>query len=88
MPEWAVGDNRRAILLAPGDDLVLDRPFLEIVEDLVARDVAWTGDMKRLIEIWNVEVADAPCEDLARPDELLEARERLLSGMPPRQCSR
>ena len=65
------------MLLAPGDDLVLDRPFLEIVEDMVARDVAWTGDMKRLIEIWNVEVADAPCEDLARSDELLEARERL-----------
>jgi hypothetical protein len=63
--ERAVGDDRRIVTFAPRDDFMLDRPFLEMVEDLVAGDLARTGEIKRLIEIGNVEVADAPGEDLA-----------------------
>ena len=60
MPERAVGDDRRAVPFAPWDDLVLDRAFLEIVEDLVACDPARTGDVESIIEIRNVEIAYTP----------------------------
>ena len=60
MPERAVGDDRQAVPFAPGDDLVLDRAFLQMVEDLVACDPARTGDVQSIIEIGNVEIAYTP----------------------------
>ena len=45
---------------------MLDRAFLQMVEDLIAGDAPGPAIAQRLVEIVGVEVADAPGADLAR----------------------
>src|SRR6266478_3836643 len=78
MPERAVADDGDAVPLAPGNHGVLDRPLLQMVENLVARDAAFAGDAHGLLEVGYVEVAHAPRANLALALKPLEARDRLL----------
>ena len=57
--EGAIADDGHVPLLTPRDHGVLDRPLLEVVEDLITGDVAVTGDRPRLFEVGHVEVAHA-----------------------------
>src|ERR1041385_9152997 len=75
--ERAVRDDGNPVLLAPRDHAVLDRALVEVVEDLVARDLAGAGNRERLVEVVVVEVRHAPRADLALGDELVERAERL-----------
>ena len=61
---------------------MLDRAFLQMVEDLVACNSVRTCDVQRIIEIGNVEIAHTPGEDLARTDKLLEAGESFAQWDP------
>jgi len=60
MTEGTVGDDGDVMLLAPGDDAVLDGAFAQMVKHLVAGDLAAPGDRKRFGEILFVEIADPP----------------------------
>src|SRR5262249_33322390 len=82
--ERAVADHGDPALAAPGHERMLDRPFLEVVEDLVARDPTRPGDRDRALHPVDVEVADAPGACLPARDELLEGGDRLLQRMPAR----
>jgi hypothetical protein len=75
--EGRVAHHRDAVLLAPGQHGVLDGPLVQVVEDLIARDPVRPRDGEGAVEILDVEVADAPGQDLARPAQVLEARDRL-----------
>ena len=44
MAEGTVGNHGDAVLFAPGDHTVLDRALLQMVENLVAREVAIAGN--------------------------------------------
>ena len=85
--ERTVGDDRDAVLLAPGEHGVLDGAFLEMVEDLVAGDAARAGDPQGLLEVGIIEIAHAPGQDLPFAPKLLEGRECLLQRVvtPPVQ---
>ena len=88
MAERAVGDDRDAVLLAPGDHGVLDGALLEMVEDLVAGDAALRRRSRRASSRSGIiEIAHAPGEDLPFAPKLLEGRERLLQRVvtPPVQ---
>ena len=76
--EGAVGDDGDVVLLAPGDDRMLDGALLEMIEHLVAGDLALADDVERLVEIVGVEIADAPGQDLAGLLQLLEGGEGVL----------
>ena len=56
---------------------MLDCPLAQVVEHLVAGDSAGAGDAQRLVEIGDIEIADAPGQDLALGLELFEGGERL-----------
>src|SRR5213594_3448073 len=82
--EGAVGDDGHPVALAPREDRVLDRPLLEVVEDLVARDAIGPGERQGPLELARVEVADAVVADLSVAHEPLEARDRLLERVAAR----
>src|SRR4051794_18169756 len=63
LTEGTIADEGHAVLLAPGEDGMLYRPLLEVVEHLVA-DQTFTGDRTCFLEIVDIEIADAPGEDL------------------------
>ena len=88
MAERTVGDDRDAVLLAPGEHGVLDGAFLEMVEDLVAGDAACAGDPQGLLEVRNIEIAHAPGQDLPFAPKLLEGANVSSKRMSPRQCKR
>ena len=68
---------------------MLDRAFLQMIEHLVAGDLALAGDRQHLVEIVGIEIADAPAADFAGADQLLERRDRFRQRIRlPRQCSR
>src|SRR5690349_8016414 len=54
--ERTVRDDGNAVLLAPRNDAVLDRPVLQMIEDLVTCDRAVSDETARLLEIVRVEV--------------------------------
>jgi len=60
---------------------MLDRTLLQVVQHLIARRVPRTRDRRDLFEIRNVEVAHAPGQDLAGPDQCVEGLDRFLQGM-------
>jgi hypothetical protein len=60
---------------------VLDPALLEVIEDLVAGDLTVAGNRARRLELMDVEVADAPRQDLARLLKLLEGGDRVLERM-------
>src|SRR5262245_20020316 len=57
--EGAVTHHSDAVLLARGDDTVLDGALAEMVEDLVAGDAPTSGRTDRLLQALLIEVADA-----------------------------
>ncbi len=63
---------------------MLDVALGEVVEHLVARDLAGPGDLERAFELALVEVADAPCPYLAvraqLPERIDRVGERMIAG--------
>src|ERR1051325_4101353 len=55
---------------------MLDRPLLQVIEDLVAGDPVLSGDRDRPLQLVDVEVADAPGADLPVRDQVLERLDR------------
>ena len=51
MSERRIGDDGDTVLLAPRDDRVLDRALLQMVEHLVAGDLALARDIEQFVEI-------------------------------------
>ena len=78
MAERRIGDDGNAVLLAPRDHRVLDRAFLQMIEHLVAGDLALARDRQQFVEIVGVEIADAPGADFSGSDQFVERRHRLL----------
>ena len=78
MAEGTVGNHGYAVLFAPGDHAMLDGALLQMVENLVAREMAITGNSPDGFEFTDVEVADAPGQDLSITLELLEGSDRVL----------
>ncbi len=74
--ERRVGDYRCAVLLAPRNHRMLDRALLQMIEHLIAGDLALAGNLEHLVEIVGVEIADAPETDLSLADQLLERDNR------------
>ena len=60
MAERAIGDDGDAVLFAPWDNAMLDRPLTQMVEHLIAGETARPGDLADLVEIVHIEIADAP----------------------------
>ena len=58
--ERRIGNDGDAMLLAPRDHGVLDRAFLQMIEHLVAGDLALARHRVQIIEIVDIEIADAP----------------------------
>src|SRR3974390_3803335 len=61
------------MLAAPGHQVELDAAALEIVEHLVGHGAVAVGRLPQFANIGNIEIADAPVDDLAI---LFEFRER------------
>ena len=51
MAERRIGDDGDAVLLAPRDHRVLDRALLQMIEHLVAGDLALARDIEQFVEI-------------------------------------
>jgi hypothetical protein len=79
--ERAVGDDRHTLLLTPGHYRVLDCALLQVVEHLVAGDPAGVCDGEHILEIVDVEIANAPRQDLAARDEVLQRSDRVFEGI-------
>ena len=87
--ERRVGDHRDAMLLAPRDHRVLDRALLQMIEHLIAGDLALAGDGEHFVEIVGVEIADAPAIGFCRRcTSSSNAATVSASGYEPRQCNR
>src|SRR5688572_2583370 len=80
LAEGAVADHGDAVPLAPGDHRVLDGALPQMVEHLVAGDAA-AGDALRFLEVGDVEIADAPRQDLAGALQLVEGGDGVGEGM-------
>ena len=75
--ERRIRHHRDAVLLAPRDHRVLDRALLQMIEHLVAGDTHCHEHLFQLVEIVDIEIADAPAFDLAGGDQLFEGRNRV-----------
>ena len=78
MAERRIRDDGDTVLLAPGDDSVLDRALLQMIEHLIAGDLALARDIEQFAEIVAVEIADAPGANFPCADQFVESRDRLL----------
>src|SRR5271166_2535355 len=78
MTEGAVRDHGGAVGFPPRYDGMLDRPFAQMVKNLIAGRMARAGDPADGVEIGRVEVAHAPRQDLALAPKLLEGGDRVL----------
>src|SRR5580704_10973841 len=58
--ERRIGHYRNAVLGAPRNHRVLDGTLLQMIEHLIAGDLARAGNIKHFVEIVAVEIADAP----------------------------
>jgi len=78
-----VGHDRDVALATPGQQVPLDAAPAQVVEHLIGRHLAATLDRAaafgrpELLQVGNVEVADAPVPDLARADQRFKACQRL-----------
>ena len=72
------------MLGAPGRDRVLDRPLLQMVEDLIAGDPPLSRDRQCPCHFLHIEVTDPVEADLAVAHEPLERRERPLERVRAR----
>src|SRR5579859_3603899 len=82
--ERAVGDERDLVARAPWQDRVLDAALVEVIEHLIAGDLAGSGDRQRLVELADVEVTDAPAPNLAVAHQSIEGANRVRERKPPR----
>ena len=66
--ERAVGDDGHLVLFAPRNDRIFDGAFLDMIEHLVAGDLALTGDHQRLLKVVciNHEVGNVSLDDRCR----------------------
>jgi len=76
--EGRVADDRDAVPLAPREYGVLDAALAQVVEHLVADGAPRRREAARLLEVRDVEVADAPGADLPVALEPLERLDRRL----------
>src|ERR1700722_15162068 len=83
MAEGAIGDHRDPVLFAPRDHGVLDRTFAQMIERLIAGRFGWPRGLAQFIEIFYVEIADAPRQDLAVGAESLEGGDGVSKRMRP-----
>src|SRR6201994_4780542 len=81
--ERAAGRHRNAVLLAPGNNGMLDGTSPQIVKDLIAGKRYIIVDRSQILEILHVEVADAPGQYLAGAPQNFEGRDSLLQRMGP-----
>src|SRR5580698_1139835 len=70
--ERRVSDHRDVMLRAPRHHRMLDRAFLQMVEHLVAGDLALACDIEKFVEIASIEIGNTPRADLAGADQLVE----------------
>src|SRR5438045_5877394 len=73
--EWRVSHHRDAVLLAPRKHGVLDRALVQVIQHLVAGDLARARHRRDFIEIARIEIADAPTADFPGADQVLEGRD-------------
>src|SRR5258708_16137475 len=73
MTERRIGYHGGAMLLAPWHHRVFDRALLQMIEHLVAGDLALARNLEHLIEIVDVKIADAPGADFPLADQFLES---------------
>src|SRR5689334_6625639 len=78
MAEGRVAHNRYIVSFAPRNHTVLDGPFLQMIEDLVASEPVVSGNFPCLFEVGNVEIADAPRQNFPILSEALESFDRIL----------
>ena len=62
---------------------MLDGSFSQIVEHLVAGDAAFAGHRNRFLEIFHIEIADAPGQNFAGDTQSLEGVECLFQRIGP-----
>ena len=74
MTKRRIGNHGDTVLLAPWYHRMLDRALLQMIEHLIAGDPALARYSEHLVEIIDIEIADAPCADLAGVREFLERR--------------
>jgi hypothetical protein len=55
-PERAISDDGDSVRCAPRRDALLDRALVQVIEDLVACELAGSDDRERLVEIIIVEI--------------------------------
>jgi hypothetical protein len=67
---------------------VLDRALLQVIQHLVARDLSGPAMRKRVLEVRDVEVADAPAAILPSSRSSSKVASVSASGWLPGQCSR
>ena len=75
-------------LTAPGEQVVLRAAAGEVVEHLVGLHPRAARKRDKLVEVWGVEVADAPVADLPAGTSSSNPATVSASGTRPRQCSR
>src|SRR5262245_56526613 len=73
-----VADHGDTVLLAPGKHGMLDGTLLEMVENLIADQVALTSNLDNLFQVGHVKVAHPPAQDLALTLQQLEGRNGVL----------
>ncbi len=88
MPERAVGDDRHVVRRAPGEDRVLDRALAQVIEHLIAGDLARPRDGPRVVQVVRVEVADPQARIFPAACNCSNAAKVSSSGCRPGQCSR
>ena len=67
---------------------MLDGALLQMIEHLVAGDLALAGNRQHLVEIVGIEIADAPMRILPALTSSSNAATVSGSGYDPRQCKR
>ena len=83
VPERAVGGDGDAVLLAPGQHGMFDGPFLQMIEHLIASDVAVAGKLAGLDQIRHVEIAHTKGKYLAFVAQGLRRPQRSPAGDAP-----
>ena len=80
----AIGDHGDAVVLAPRDHRMLDRPLTQMVEHLIAGWMACPRNPLDFVEIVHIEIADAPRQDLSVGAKPLEGGDRILKRVRAR----
>ena len=80
----AVAHQGHLLADAPGKHLGFHVARLQVVEDLVAGDAPGTGDAQRLLEVLDVEIAEAPASNFSGLHQRLEGGHGVLQGVGAR----